>query len=437
MRFKKIVSVVISVVMLVVPFLSSCSVKQVNDSLKVYFYPNGMDQELIDKAIFLFEKQSGIKVTAYNEVPPNYKEGRDEYFNKLSAEIMAGNAPDVFVTSVEFLTNIFKMMESGAFLDFDTLIKKDSEFNLSDYEKMVMDTGIYSDARFLMPISYHVPLLFTTGNRLGRYGLQREDFENYESLLDTALTLQNEGVSYFVPPFSYGFMWSSGGWFQEMVNIEEKTVDISAPTIDKAIKFLKNEELLRTEYDVMQTGFHSSLIDYEKGIFCICPYVANEMIYLASAEGDDDVEMFTIPNINGQSTATVASYCMISSTSVNVKNAWEFVKILLGDECQSNMSIIGDGVGVATQWIDANIEAQMKRQESRGYGSVSNKHENMVKELYKTCDNAIIASAHSGVLAYLEMEILQGYILNSDYEKVDLNAVKEQAKNNLSIWLNE
>jgi len=158
----------------------------------VVLYPAWNDDMTATSSIFInaakiFTERYGIEVELYPS--PYYYELLEsgdvmsmiyDYRTKLTTEIMAGRGPDVYIDTTALAATIFndlhKKMDNGLFCDLNDFITNDNDFKLDDYEKTILDTGIYKGKRYLMPLSYKVPLYLTTEEKLERFGFTTDDF---------------------------------------------------------------------------------------------------------------------------------------------------------------------------------------------------------------------------------------------------------------------
>lgn len=85
-------------------------------------------------------------------------------FQKIATEMMAGRGPDLIYYDSSFGTSIdiYKMFDSELFIDLDTFIKNDKEFNLSDYNTNVIDAIRYDGKQYALPVSYGIPMFYST-----------------------------------------------------------------------------------------------------------------------------------------------------------------------------------------------------------------------------------------------------------------------------------
>ena len=152
-----------------------------------------------------------------------------------------------------------------------------------------------------------------------------------------------------------------------------------------------------------------------------------QMRYLSTIRNNDVIEMIPLPNIKGNSTAAVQYYSMISSSSVNMDNAWDFVKILLSETCQCNSSLDITGIGVSTDYIDVNLERIAKKNIN-----VEQTYMDEIKQIYKKYDSAFICGLSSG------RKVMESF---SDYMRAEtppnISELKDNLVHEMTFWFTE
>lgn len=434
--------VIIYIIFLSLSLFFSCATKQTNDTLTIFFDwtsdidpRTGHTSSLVPQAIEIFELETGMKVSIYKEeIFSKYGESRDYIYEiqKLHTEIMAGKGPDVIITgdALSAIT-LYKQMDAGVYVDFNELIKKDRSFALDDYEQRILDAGIYKGKRYIMPLSYNIPLMIASPEKMNKYGLISDDFCEYEGLLDAALHLHSQGVSMVDDISGSLFLCSSGILLQEMIDIEKQKVDISTPNIDKAIQVMLNEIdfLLADTFplDVQLMYEHKDHTAFEKGLFFIQQNTLAQMRYLASVHGDDYINIMPVACAAGEIPAIVTQNAMITSSSKNQDLAWKFVKILLGADCQDNLF---QYAAVRSSSLGMNL--------INASALCNSSPDNFIEQLkwfYQNYDYAYLDGTNSGRLAFEVLELFS--YLERDIDVYNISEQKEKAQNKLMILLEE
>ena len=119
-------------------------------------------------------------------IKPDY-DGRDidlryELYDQVSAQIMAGEGPDVFLID-QIAMDIEKLVRQGVFADLEPFFEEDN-FDWEPYNQAVMDGGVWNGKRFVIPLSYSFPLLFTTRTALEETGFDVDACKDYQGFLE-------------------------------------------------------------------------------------------------------------------------------------------------------------------------------------------------------------------------------------------------------------
>lgn len=433
---KHMVSILFVLLLVLVPF-SSCVTKQNNSQLTVFCTSREYTGQFFNTTISEYEKLSGAEVILWEQLPPSAVKPTTEKdwmdLNlRLKSAVMAGEGPDVFVfEGSEFYSELYKMIEAGIFLDFDPLIEKDSEFKLDDYEKTIMDVGYYSGRRYILPLTYSVPNLVVNEDKMKQFNVNLDDVSTYKNLLNTALRLHTEGKSLYTDLGSV-FYYGEYSWSQEAIDFENKKLNLDVDTFDMFMQYQREEINLSDNYTkgISSIDF-AELTANEDGLFFFDDGLMGLTRVLSSGREDNSILILPIPNSKGNHTACVTYFAMIPSSSKNIEGAWEFVKLLLGDDFQKQiyMNYMGaEGVGVKSSLIDYNIEHFTEMNSS--FGPIPEKYIEKIKTLYKNYDNVVIPWIG---IVYLGTDVHgEDYLTTGDFD-----ALKVRLKQYYTIWFSE
>lgn len=114
--------------------------------------PEAETYQVVDQIIERFEEEHPyIKVEYISGIV------KDDYSQWLSNQIVQGEQPDVFMV----LDQDFNMLASlGALLDLDSLVKKDTAFDLNNYYSAALEEGIYHNQLYALPYQCNLKLMF-------------------------------------------------------------------------------------------------------------------------------------------------------------------------------------------------------------------------------------------------------------------------------------
>lgn len=138
-----------------------------------------------------------------------------------------------------------RMFNSGAFYDLNKLIKKDNEFKLSDYNQTVLDSGIYNNKRYVLPISYKVPSIWTSKGILAKNNMDVDSNEwTWNDFFGEAKKFQDNHIGdnkYFVGGYPFDLKYFMSDICGELVDTKNKETRFNTPEF---IGFLKSYKAL-------------------------------------------------------------------------------------------------------------------------------------------------------------------------------------------------
>ena len=122
-------------------------------------------------------------ISQFSTLHPEIKVQDKRYFDndeggfkeKAITELMAGGGPDILVFRVKEFPNLHKILENDTLYDLNKLIEKSKSFKLEEYNKTVMDSGVYEDERNLIPLYSNLPVMITTKSFLSNQGISIPD----------------------------------------------------------------------------------------------------------------------------------------------------------------------------------------------------------------------------------------------------------------------
>ncbi|MGN1131777.1 MAG: ABC transporter substrate-binding protein [Ruminococcus sp.] len=155
------------------------------DNDTMFYYP------LLDMA-HMYNNYCTLNGEGENAVTVVKFDSRDRMIQQMSTEIMAGGGPDIVVLDNEL--PISKLINQGAFVDINKFIESDKSENALDmenYNKNLMDTGVYNGKRYMMPMLYKPDIFITNTSLLQEYGIDKSTKLTYQSISDVFEELQN------------------------------------------------------------------------------------------------------------------------------------------------------------------------------------------------------------------------------------------------------
>ncbi len=297
------------------------------------------------------------------------------YKDRVASELMAGTGPDILVPDGLYFPSIYKSMDSGLFADLSGLFGEGGSLDDVDFYMSVMDAGVYKGKRYVIPLSYSLPLLLT-----GESLLSAMDFDIGKDTDFAALFGEIDRCTERAKT-DPAFDRMLTGYFQDyqlplyagfsLVDFERREV-------------LPDEEALRTMCEAYR-GYHgeNTMLDYSTNDHFDLLYTG-QSLFSSMANPDanylvlnvepilkqGDVPVFTaVRTLDGGLAAVVGDALAVRAGSPNLENAMDFIACALSEEVQAQMGrpyLMGLPVRRATLegWFDryaSDIDPQIFR----------------------------------------------------------------------------
>src|SRR5687768_6505742 len=188
-------------------------------------------------------------IAAFQEVHPNItievqSVPSEEMFDKLLAQIAAGNPPDTAYVS-DWMTGA--LAQNDGLVPLDDYIAKSNAIDVDDYVPAFLEPSRVGDVQYGLPFAAETTMLFYRTDRFEEAGLDPnhppetwEEFREYaEKLTDTANA--KYGFAVFAPEsafYFYPWLWQAGG---EQLNTDDPSDVIwDSPEGQRAADFYAN-----------------------------------------------------------------------------------------------------------------------------------------------------------------------------------------------------
>lgn len=316
---------------------------QTNESLTVYCLGNDTGAKLMLAALNrykqLYPEVEVELIQPLTEFKNNTDPNELMYYEQLSAQIMAGEGPDVLLFNEEYI-DVEKFVRQGIFADMEPFFQADG-FEWEPYNQGVMDSGVWNGKRFVIPLGYTFPLLCTTKEALEETGFDVEACKDFQGFLDeTTRYMENPSQTRRLfsnaldpNPGVVGFFDQSGA---SVVDYDKQIVDLSLPLFTSTVQWYK------TVIDTHPWEVNSSLVGGAaavrdgQALWTTSVYGADFDLFGTAGALRTVGEAVTMPirDINGGIHAWVQYPVAVRSNSENLRNAYNFLKILLSPEIQ-------------------------------------------------------------------------------------------------------
>jgi ABC-type glycerol-3-phosphate transport system substrate-binding protein len=334
------------------------------DELILYIPAFGSIGKAMNSAITLFKKQYPNVNVVSETLGDDTGWGWEEYRNRVNAELMSGSGPDVIVVGGNFFTNPYRTMDSGAFLDLSTLFDTDQSLNPADFNQTILAAGVYKNGRYLIPLSYSVPILTTAQSALDAIGLdisKNTDFVSFYNEMATRLPKAKENkafVSFFSTSYFYQALVDSG---IELVDYESKTILPNETAFKDFCEAYKGLAAMYAEDQSMTNSDTYAAILKGERIFAYDNSSASAAFYVLKIYKTSDIPVLSVVrSMDKGIVCSVNDALAIRASSHNQQNAYNFIKIMLTGKIQNEgMNISGFPVNrksLDSQVKQANID---------------------------------------------------------------------------------
>ena len=327
--------------------------KNNSNELTIYTVKNDTVQKRLIRKYKI--ENSDIKV---NEVE---FDDYEQYNEALTTDLLVGKGPDVIFAYSGYIERLNKMVEANLFLDINELLKEDKDFNLENYNTVVMDSGVINNKRFLIPFNYYLTTWLALSDTLKSNNIELTGNETVEEIVSAS-------QKYFEDEkFNNDLYFCDNVNFFELLDYEEQGL------ID-----FKNKKTNFNNDDFKQ------IVESYKKIRLAAPYeeldkysarqldmlIANKLLFAGVTleptsfytwvnyiltNSNKDIEM--LANVN-RGTAEVGFVFAINSNSKNVDSAYDFIKFAMSKEYQEDLSNHNEG-----EFIPVNNESLLKLKE--------------------------------------------------------------------------
>ncbi len=307
------------------------------------------DQELgalMDPAVALFRER-------FPETEVTYKIlDADTYKATVREEIGAGGGPDMVLFIGNTFMDIYKSMREGRFEDLNPYFAADGEIDPGDFIGPVMDGGIQNGRRFVVPLSYEMPLLLTTRKLLKDVDMNADEASSCEGFLDAAVRFREAHPQGDLTIDLCGGYPPETTYIRSLyLNLGFRFVDYGTGkvTIDEAL-FHRCMDVVKLYYDPDYDVDDRSKEDIDGGMYyaggglykkqCLFDTfgAVSYASYRMATTYLDNKAVGTVLTVQknqyGGVTAEMGVCAAVPSGSPNKAAAWELLKILLSDEIQ-------------------------------------------------------------------------------------------------------
>lgn len=361
---------------------------------------------------------------------------------KLSDDIISGNIPDVIIFTDSFSRGRF--FGEGVFEDLNRYIEKDSDISRSDLFENIADVYLYEGKQYSIPLTFGLISMIgkndviggeneLTYKKMAEIAEERDLFAymTYDQIMAYLIAMN---IDEFVD-FSAGTCSFESERFINIIN----TVKQYGVSDEKLNEILYDE----SEYNKMLSRLYNDLCALDvREIWRFDDYRDIQQFYkaidpcLAGCPGDE------------KSGPMVTSDMIVSifSASPNKEEAWSFVKMLLSDEGQTELTTLNgyfvNSFPINMSAYDSNAQKVLNSSDNACYNSVDITGTQYRERKVSADDVEYVTAAAGSVTRAVSSDLDIQKIINEQLDIFigDGQTAEETAKNiqkKVSIYLKE
>jgi len=301
---------------------------------------------VLEMAVNEFQKdhpEYRVDIQAYpNE--DNTGSAYETYVKNLNTQILSGKGPDII--SVAGLP-YDKYISKKILANLSDMIAGDKSFDMSKYYTNIFDAVKTNGSMYVMPTSFRFNVLMANQAILDENSIDIDDsnwtWNDFKSIAEKVTMKDGAGTGNraALPGVSSMDMLNlfTGGSYRNYIDTDNKNASFTDQGfIDllNTVKAFGDEKLVNSN---VQTDMVSVLDAAGRGsiVFYPCKIDDYFMYWFMKSAFNDHLSLYNIPSAgdSGSGTFTTNSLYAINRNSKHTEIAWEFLKVLLSDEIQS------------------------------------------------------------------------------------------------------
>lgn len=342
---KRIIISLLAALIMVMFFLSSCATDTdpkekslwiVTEESRISDGMNWQTEQII-KAF----KKANPDVTVTLEILPDEAEHTQERsvrLEQIRTEILAGKGPDVYLIPNETIMNdplfndVQQAMHNGVFADIGSYYNADTDLGKEDLVTEVMDGGVVNGARYVLPLRYTYPVLYTDRQTMQAAGLDLEiSASDFNSLFNTLLSASDPqwhctpassaatGYAPFLPPmidYSSGKVLINEAQMLDLLRKYQGMADTVA--INLGMSSYISKGTFFAEQQPVDIGWLHQIVEFSA---------------ISQVENQDLVAI-PVRAANGDLVACVSYYAAVGNGCSNPELAYKFIREFLTEDVQ-------------------------------------------------------------------------------------------------------
>jgi multiple sugar transport system substrate-binding protein len=309
--------------------------------LQMYVYSHDI---ITLNAIGEFNKSSKITINP-NLINDNNKNDIDNNIKKTSTSILAGEGPDIIIDYASVYPSLWKIVQNDVFCDLNEYIRKNKDFNLSEYNSKVIDCGVINDKRYFIPVTFSVPLIWSSDSLLHKNNIKINEnkwsWEEYGKLCNKYIDINSNKEKYFIGN-SFSFQSIMESCWQNYVNYSKKESYFDTDEFVRLLKVYKSTYLSilpDTKLKAPELFFeflkNNSLLLVNCDISVYYMWINNTAVNKIL---ESDMSCFPYPteSLTQQPSAHVKKFIAINKSCKYKDEAFEFIKLIISEKYQNS-----------------------------------------------------------------------------------------------------
>lgn len=280
-------------------------------------------------------------------------EEREARLSQLRTEIMAGGGPDIYLLPENgeddaLFADVTQAMYNGLFYDVSDLYDADNSLGKEALVTAVMDAGTVGNARYVLPLRYNFPVIYTTKTALEAAGLNTEELSAGVNTLYDALAATGD------PDWTrYAWLWDYGSSlcvFPEIIDYETQSVTLTAGEVAeylRRVQALSSVEIsypFTSSWDIYATYSQYPLGD---GVVQFQNNIGLSDAFLYSGNLDEaldiaivaqtlgmELAMYPLHSVDGSLVANITYWGAVGTGCKHPEVAYDFLRLLLLEDTQ-------------------------------------------------------------------------------------------------------
>jgi len=292
-------------------------------------------------------------VKEFNEKQKKYKivervfssDKEQEMGDESAAQFLSGTGPDLIVCKSYMFPNLSKYMEKEVFYDLSSQLKKDKDFEKSDYNQAVLDSGLYKGKQYVVPLDYRVNTFNTTDEILNKAEIELSKlYPKLSEFVNSAVNFRDksgQGKGYFMSYFSFDSLLS--GSDNKFIDQENKKCSINNEEFKSVLESYKklNSSVYPEEELIKLTTMQdfSKLLSEEKVIMLNWPILGIEYSIetFSTIKESATARIMPVPFFDGSThvSAVPERIVAVNSKCKNTDAAYDFIKLMMSEDSQT------------------------------------------------------------------------------------------------------